>query len=93
MAVGRKEVSHGQDSRWIPFGIEVPGRPSEGGIEAEGDEQAVPVRPRPRMRTFMGTLRVQLRRLMSVSVVKMSVIGRGEYFAEKAILNELIIER
>lgn len=51
------------------------------------DIQAVPVRPRPRMRTFMGTTRPSLRRLMSVSLVKMSVRGREVYLEEYAILN------
>jgi hypothetical protein len=39
--------------------------------------QAVPVRPRPRARTRMGTTRRHSLRLMSVSLVKMSVIGFG----------------
>lgn len=43
---------------------------------------AVPVRSRPRMRTFMGTVRTHLLRLMSVSGVKMSVKGLGLYFEE-----------
>ena len=58
----------------------------------EEDLQAVPVRPRPRMRTFMGTVRRHSRRLMSVSLVKMSVMGRGVYLAENAIVKMLEIE-
>jgi hypothetical protein len=46
----------------------------------------VPVRPRPRRRTFMGTVRRHSRRLISVSLVKMSVMGLGVYFAEYAIV-------
>lgn len=46
-----------------------------GGLEGAGCVHAVPVRPRPRQRTFMGTTRVSLRRSMSVSFVKTSVIG------------------
>lgn len=37
----------------------------------------------------MGTERVQRRRSMSVSLVKTSVIGRGLYVAEKAIVTVL----
>lgn len=40
--------------------------------------QAVPVRPTPRPRTFMGTVRWHLRRSIQVSSVKMSVHGWGE---------------
>lgn len=54
--------------------------------QMEIDIQAVPVRPKPRMRTFMGTTRPSLRRLISVSLVKMSVRGRGVYLEEYAIL-------
>jgi hypothetical protein len=39
--------------------------------------QAVPVRPRPNASTRMGTTRRHSLRLMSVSLVKMSVIGFG----------------
>lgn len=49
--------------------------------------QAVPVRPRPKMRTFMGTVRRHSRLLISVSAVKISVMGFGMYFAEYAILS------
>lgn len=38
---------------------------------------AVPVRPRPRARTRIGTTRRHSLRLMSVSLVKMSVTGLG----------------
>jgi hypothetical protein len=43
---------------------------------------AVPVRPRPRSRTFMGTVRLQFLRLISVSLVNISVIGFGVYLDE-----------
>lgn len=46
----------------------------------------VPVLPKPRIRTFMGTTRRHFRRLMSVSEVKMSVTGFVVYCLEKAIL-------
>lgn len=38
------------------------------------------------MRTFIGTVLRHSRRLMSVSLVKISVIGLGVYFVEYAIL-------
>lgn len=41
--------------------------------------QAVPVRPRPSASTRIGTTRRHSRRLMSVSAVKMSVMGFGVY--------------
>ena len=37
------------------------------------------------MSTFMGTVRVHFRRLMSVSLVKTSVKGRGLYVDEYAM--------
>jgi hypothetical protein len=43
--------------------------------------EAVPVRPRPRIRTFMGTVRLHCRRSKSVSFVKTSVMGRREYLS------------
>lgn len=46
------------------------------------------MRPSPRIRTFMGTTLRQCRLLMSVSFVKMSVIGFLVYWAENAIMDE-----
>lgn len=46
-----------------------------------GHSQAVPVRPRPRHMTLMGTVRLHWRRSMSVSAVKMSVTGFGVYWS------------
>lgn len=47
------------------------------------------MRPRPRIRTFIGTVRVHFLRLMSVSLVKMSVIGLDVYLLEYAMLQNL----
>lgn len=55
---------------------------SEGARGSVSCLHAVPVRSSPRMRTFMGTVRTHLLRLMSVSGVKMSVKGLGLYFEE-----------
>lgn len=52
---------------------------------------AVPVRPRPKMRTFMGTVLRHSRLLMSVSLVKMSVMGFVVYFAEYTMLKRMKI--
>lgn len=41
--------------------------------------QAVPVLPRPRARTRMGTTRLHCLRSISVSAVKISVMGLGVY--------------
>lgn len=51
--------------------------------------QAVPVRPSPNARTRMGTTRRHSLRLMSVSLVKTSVMGFGVY-GWKAIVMVLL---
>lgn len=51
-----------------------------------GDLHAVPVRPSPKMRTFIGTVRTHFVRLMSLSCVKMSVKGFDLYFKECVIV-------
>lgn len=53
------------------------------------DSQAVPVLPSPRIRTFMGTVRLHVRRSMSVSAVKMSVDGLGEYRVECVMIGRV----
>lgn len=49
--------------------------------------QAVPVRPKPNISTFIGTVRRQFLLLTSVSLVKISVIGFLVYFAENAMFS------
>lgn len=58
---------------------------------AGGDAQAVPVRPSPRIRTFMGTFRLHCRRSISVSLVNTSVTGLGVYLSlyDAAILYKI----
>lgn len=55
------------------------------------DAQAVPVRPSPRIRTFMGTFRLHCRRSISVSLVNTSVTGLGVYLSlyDAAILYKI----
>lgn len=57
------------------------------------DLHAVPVRPRPRIKTFMGTVRVHFLRSMSVSFVKISVMGLDLYLQEYAILPVVIVKQ